>query len=96
MLGVRIDLRAAGRVEAVARVAHDERHVEGLVEPAELVQHPVVAEGLAVIGGEHHECARRESELVEHVEQPAELIVDLGHHPVVRGLELALFLRIVG
>ena len=96
MLGERVDDAAARRVEPVARIAHDQRHVERLVEPAELVHDPVVAERLAVIRGEHHERARREAGLVERVEDPAELIVDLGHHPVVGGLQLALLLRIVG
>ena len=40
-----------------ARIAHDERHVKGLVEPPELVQDPMVPERLAVIRCEHHQGA---------------------------------------
>ena len=81
---------------SIARVAHDEGHVERLVEPAELVHDPVVAERLAMVGGEHHQRAGREARRVEHVEDAADLIVDLGHHAVVGRLELALFVRVVG
>jgi hypothetical protein len=55
----------------------------------------VVAQRLAVIRREHDERAVGLPRLVEHREDAAELVVDLGHHPVVGRLELALLLRIV-
>ncbi len=56
----------------------------------------MVAEHLAVIGREDDDGAVGLTGVVEPVEDPAELIVDLGHHPVVGGLQLTLLLRVVG
>ena len=67
-----------------------------LVEPAELVQQAVVAEHLAVIAREDDERVVRLPGLVEPIEQASDVVVDLGEHPVVRRLQLALLLRIVG
>ena len=79
-----------------ARVAHDQRHVERRVEPAELVHEEVVAEHLAVVGRHHDDRALGLARRVEVVEDPAELVVDLGLHAVVRRAQLPEVLLVVG
>jgi hypothetical protein len=70
--------------------------VERGIEVADLLDQPVVAEQLAVIGRHHNERVVGLTGRVEVIEEPPELRVDLGHHPVVGRLELALFLLAVG
>ena len=74
-----------------ARTTHDERDVVRLVEPAELVEHEVVAEVLAVVAREDHERAAGLAGVIEPIQDPRDLVVDLGDHPVVGRLQLALF-----
>ena len=81
------------RPRAAARcgvgIADDQGHVEGLVPVAELLEQPVVAAHLAVVTGEHHQGGVGQAQVVEVVEQPAQLVVDFLLGPVVGGPHLA-------
>ena len=92
MLRERVDDAAIGH----ARAPYDQRYVVRLVEPAELVQHVVIAEVLAVVAREDHQRAVGLPGCVEPVENAGDLVVDLGEHAVVGRLQLALLSIVVG
>ena len=88
-LGERRHHRAPGGIGFGAGVGHDEGDVVALVPPAQLLHQPVVAHLVAVVGREHHQRGRRHPGAVQAVEDPAELVVDLGHVPPVGGAQLS-------
>ena len=63
--------------------------MEGLVEIAELGEQPVIAELLAVIGGEDDERAVVCPARLEMVDEATNLGVNLAHHAVVSRPQLA-------
>ena len=77
----------AGAERIALRATDDERHARRpLVRPT-LAEHVVVAEHLAVVGGEQE---HRVGQLrLHHLQQPADLVVDEVDHPVVGRLAAA-------
>ena len=87
VLGEVVDHHPGRTVEG--RVADDQRDVEGLVVEAHFGHQAVVAEHLPVVGGDGHHRVLGPPAVIEVPEQPADLIVDLLHHAVVGGPQLA-------
>ena len=78
VFGEVVENPAAAGVGFVARVAHDQRDVVGLIVETELRHQPVIAELLAVIGGENDQRLLPVAAFFQHLEQAAEVIVDLA------------------
>src|SRR5699024_2380216 len=64
---------------------HDQRHAGGAFVGVALTPHVVVAEHLAVVGGEAQQGVLSEAELAQDLQEPLDLVVDVGDVSVVAG-----------
>src|SRR4051794_41936431 len=83
MLGEGGDALAAGAFGG----ADDERDVEGLGGEARLSEHPVVAQHLAVVGGDDDERAVQQVAAGQGLEHAADGVVDLGDEAEIDGAQ---------
>ena len=82
-LGDGLDRARAGAM----RVADQKRDVMGGPEDALLAPHPLIAQHLAVVGGQHHERAVGLPGRVEPVEQAPDVVIDLGQKAQIDGAQ---------
>src|SRR6267378_3743575 len=68
-----------------AGIAQHQRDVEGGVEIAVLADHPVIAELLAVIGGDDDQRPLIGAARAQGGKETAELVIDLADHAVIGG-----------
>ena len=68
---------AAGGIRGRRGIAHDQGHLHGRLVEQILLAQPVVAQVVAVIGGEHDQRAVEEAARLEEGHQHAQLVVDL-------------------
>ena len=80
----------------VARIADDAQDVVARLEVAALLQEALVAQLLAVVGGDDDAGVLPHAEAPQAVEDPAQLLVDVGDHPVVLGRDLAHLVLVGG
>lgn len=62
-------------------IVDDARDVVAALPVAELLHQPVIAEHLAMVGGDDHDRVVPHPEVAQALEQPAELVVDLADQP---------------
>lgn len=70
-----------------ARVPDDAQDVVALLEEARLLDQAVVAELFAVVGGDEDEGVLPLARGLQRGPQSAELVIDLGDHAEILGLE---------
>ena len=76
------------------RVRPDERHVQdALILLASLQQQPMIAEMVAVIGGEDHDRIVALARGIERLQHPADGVVDAGDHAAGQCLRLLRLAR---
>src|SRR5699024_6012623 len=68
-----------------AGAGHDQRHTGRALIGVSLAPHVVVPEHLAVVGGETDQSVLGEAELGQNLQEPLDLVVDVGHVAVVAG-----------
>ena len=87
-LGEAFHFPAASGIGGGRRVAQDQRHLEGLVGIALLAQQPMVAQHLAMVGGDDDQRVVVEAPFLQPGDQPADLVIDLPHHAAIGRPEL--------
>lgn len=88
-LGEIVDDGAARRIRLGRGIAQDHRNAEALVEIADLAQHVMVAELLAMVAGEEDQRVLPLPRLLQEGEDLAEVIVDLRHQGAIGRAHLA-------
>ncbi len=68
-----------------ARPAHDQRHADGLLVHAHLLEHAVAAEHLAMVAGDDQHAAVQPAGGPQAIQQPADAIVEQPDHAEVDG-----------